>query len=339
MNIEQLELRANKIFNFFKKAELLIEQQTLERELSNSEIWNNHIVATKKSKRLSAISDILNNLEILELYLTEGEYDDLELLIQDLEKQIYLSGEFDENGCFLTINAGAGGTEAMDWANMLLRMYLRYCESNNYSAELIDRQDGDEAGIKTATIKIDGDYAYGYFKNEMGTHRLVRLSPFNAKNLRQTSFAGIEVIPVIEFDQNLDIEIPDSELKIDTFKSSGAGGQSVNTTDSAVRIRHIPTGIVVSCQQERNQIKNRELAMQLLKSKLIAKREEERKMQEAKLKGEYKEAGWGNQIRSYVLQPYKLVKDLRTGFEHTNPDKVLDGEIGGFLQSELGINQ
>lgn len=336
MDIENLLSRSSKIIKHFDKENLEKEKLELESELSTRSIWEDYQLATKKSKRLSKVSSIVDNLDLLELYIEAKEHSDLNELVDNLEKELYLSGEFDDHSCFLTVMSGAGGTEAMDWAGMLLRMYTRYCENNGYKVELIYKQNGEEAGIKTATVRIDGDYAYGYFKNEKGTHRLVRLSPFNAKNLRQTSFAGVEVIPVIEND-NHDIEIPDSEVKIDTFKSSGAGGQSVNTTDSAVRIKHIPTGIVVSCQQERNQIKNKDLAMQLLKSKLLIKKEEERKIQEAELKGVYKEAGWGNQIRNYVLHPYKLVKDLRSNFEHTNPEKVLDGDLHDFLQKGLGL--
>ena len=250
-----------------------------------------------------------------------------------LEPMLYLSGEFDHSNCYLTVSGGAGGTEAQDWAGFLLRMYVRYCERQGWRTELLEKTDGQEAGIKSATIFVEGDPAYGYLKCERGTHRLVRLSPFNAKNLRQTSFALVEVLPEIKDAET--IKVDPNELRVDTYRSGGAGGQHVNKTDSAVRITHLPTGIVVACQTERSQIQNRERAMNMLLAKLLEKRREEEKAQKKELKGATQSADFGQQIRSYVLHPYKMVKDLRTDVETSNPDAVLDGDLQQFIDAEL----
>jgi peptide chain release factor 2 len=250
-----------------------------------------------------------------------------------LEPMLYLSGEFDHNNAYVTISGGAGGTEAQDWAGFLLRMYLRYCERQGWNTTLLDKTDGQEAGIKTATILVEGDPAYGYLKCEKGTHRLVRLSPFNAKSLRQTSFALVEVLPEIKDAGK--IEINPADLRVDTYRSGGAGGQHVNKTDSAIRLTHLPTNIVVSCQTERSQIKNRERAMNMLYAKLMEKQEEEKMAQNQELKGANQSASFGQQIRSYVLHPYQMVKDLRTDFETSNTQAVLDGDIQGFIDAEL----
>ncbi len=251
----------------------------------------------------------------------------------ELETKIYLSGEFDMGNCYLSVSGGAGGTEAQDWAAMLLRMYLRYCEKQRWKTSIIDKTDGQEAGIKSATIHVTGSPAYGYLKCERGTHRLVRLSPFNAKNLRQTSFALVEVLP--EILQSNEIEIDDKDLRIDTYRSSGAGGQHVNKTESAVRITHIPLNIVVSCQNERSQLQNRTQAMNMLRAKLLAKKREEEDAAKKELKGATKSADFGQQIRSYVLHPYQMVKDLRTEIETSDTEGVLDGEIHGFIDAML----
>lgn len=258
----------------------------------------------------------------------------MERAIDKFEIKQMLSGEYDEADAILTINAGAGGTDAQDWASLLLRMYIRWAESKEWNVELLDKLDGDEAGIKSATIKITGKYAFGYSKAEKGVHRLVRISPFNANGKRQTSFASVEVSPIIE-DFEKTITIPPDELEIDTMRSGGAGGQNVNKVETAVRILHKPTGIVVKCQQERSQLQNKENAMQILASKLLAIRQAEHEKKLADLKGENVDINFGSQIRSYVFHPYKMVKDHRTGYEEGNVDSVMDGNIDEFIESYL----
>ncbi|BDV42524.1 peptide chain release factor 2 [Geotalea uraniireducens] len=255
--------------------------------------------------------------------------DALEENLAKAEFQRMLSGPHDKNACFFSINAGAGGTEAQDWAEMLLRMYLRYCERKGWKTEITDYQAGDEAGVKSVTFTVDGEYSYGYLKAEAGIHRLVRISPFDSNARRHTSFASVFVFPEIEDD--IEVKIADSDLRIDTYRSSGAGGQHVNTTDSAVRLTHLATGIVVACQCERSQHMNKATAMRMLRAKLYERELQERESQAAELAGEKKDIGWGSQIRSYVLHPYKMVKDLRTGVESGNPDAVLDGELENFI--------
>ena len=244
-----------------------------------------------------------------------------------------LSGPHDRNSCFFTITAGAGGTEAQDWDEMLQRMYLRYCEKRGWKTEITDSQPGDETGIKGVTFTVDGEYSYGYLKAEAGIHRLVRLSPFDNNARRHTSFASVFVFP--EIDDDIEVKIADSDLRIDTYRSSGAGGQHVNVTDSAVRITHIPTGIVAACQSERSQHMNKATAMRVLRAKLYEKELEERAAKASELGGEKKDIGWGSQIRSYVLHPYRMVKDLRTGVETGNTDAVLDGDIEEFIVAFL----
>jgi peptide chain release factor 2 len=263
----------------------------------------------------------------------QADYDAMKARWDAIEPMLYLSGEFDHNNAYITISGGAGGTEAQDWAGFLMRMYLRYCERQGWKTTLLEKTDGQEAGIKTATFFVEGDPAYGYLKCEKGTHRLVRLSPFNAKSLRQTSFALVEVLPEIK---NADeIQIDAKDLRVDTYRSGGAGGQHVNKTESAIRITHLPTGIVVACQTERSQIQNRERAMNMLYAKLLEKKREEEMEQKQELKGASQSASFGQQIRSYVLHPYQMVKDLRTDYETSNTQGVLDGDLQAFIDAEL----
>lgn len=249
-----------------------------------------------------------------------------------------LSGEYDKNDAILTINSGAGGTDAQDWAQMLLRMYMRWAQIHNWECKLLDKSDGEEAGIKSAAIKISGKWAYGYSKAEKGVHRLVRISPFNANGKRQTSFASLEVTPVIE-DFEKKITITPDEIEVETMRSGGAGGQNVNKVETAVRIYHKPTGIVVKCQQERSQLQNKETAMQMLASKLLAIKQMEHEQKLSGLKGEAMDVNFGSQIRSYVFHPYKLVKDHRTGYEMGNVDAVMNGEIDGFIEEYLRFGE
>lgn len=253
--------------------------------------------------------------------------------LERLELQRMLGGEYDASNAIVQVNAGAGGTESQDWASMLLRMLLRWAERHDFKVEMLDDQPGDEAGIKSASFAVEGDYAYGYLRSEQGVHRLVRISPFDSQKRRHTSFASVSVAP--EIDDDIQIEVRDEDLRVDTYRASGAGGQHVNKTDSAVRMTHLPTGIVVACQAERSQHKNRAKAMKMLKSKLFEVELRKREEEKAKLEGDKKKIEWGSQIRSYVLQPYRMVKDHRTGHDTGNTDAVLDGDLDGFIEAFL----
>jgi peptide chain release factor 2 len=326
--------------------------QEIERQISAPGFWDNpqaaQEVGRKRSrieKRVNAAESLSTKSEELDVLLElqrEGENVDadiealvskLETEVNDLEMTMKLSGEHDDRDAIVAIHPGAGGTESQDWAEMLMRMYLRFAERRGWSTEIVDYQAGEEAGIKSATMMIRGDYAYGYLKSEHGVHRLVRISPFDAAKRRHTSFASVYVYP--DIDEEIQIDINDKDLRVDTYRSSGAGGQHVNVTDSAVRITHLPTGIVVTCQNERSQHKNRDVAMKLLRARLYQLELDKRQAEQEKIEGEKKDIAFGSQIRSYVLQPYQLVKDLRTGHEVGDVQRVLDGDIEGFVEAYL----
>ena len=306
--------------------------------LKEKKLLNDLIESYEKSiKKLEDLNG-LNQLALDENNLTiQNEVLDdirnLRLEVKKNEIKCFLSNEADPLDCYVEIHAGAGGTESQDWADMLRRMYLKWSDSKNFKSNLISEHKGDEAGIKSSTIKIEGDFVFGLLKNESGIHRLVRISPFDSGARRHTSFASIWVYPVV--DENINIEIIDKDLRIDTYRSSGAGGQHVNTTDSAVRITHLPSKIVVQCQNERSQHKNKETCMNMLKARLYDYEIKKKEQKNKNIETSKTEIGWGHQIRSYVLQPYRLVKDLRTNFESTNPDKVLAGQIDDFLEQSL----
>lgn len=328
--------------------------EELEKNMEAPNFWDDAEKASQSMKEVKELKEIVGRADGL-----SGKYDDIMTLIEmayeeedeelvteteqelkefvqefeDLRITTMLKGEYDESNAILTLHAGAGGTESCDWASMLCRMYQRWAEKKGYSVEMLDFLDGDEAGLKSVTLQINGINAYGYLKSEHGVHRLVRISPFNAAGKRQTSFVSCDVMPDIE--QDLDIEIADDDIRIDTYRSSGAGGQHINKTSSAIRITHFPTGIVVQCQNERSQHMNKDKAMQMLKAKLYMLKQQENLEKESDIRGEQKDIGWGNQIRSYVMQPYTMVKDHRTNVESGNVGAVLDGELDTFVNGYL----
>lgn len=327
----------------------MVEQ--LKQETNSVDFWNDPDHATTIIERLNSLNKIIeridnltnkinSNLEMLEFDDAEmneliiNDIDPIKAELNDLEIFTLLNGPYDRFDAVLEIHPGAGGTESCDWANMLYRMYTRWCEKKGYSYEIIDEQKGEETGIKSVVVMIHGINAYGYLKNEKGVHRLVRISPFDSNARRHTSFASVDIMPYID-DADIDIEIKPNDIRIDVYRSTGAGGQSVNTTDSAVRITHIPTKIVVTCQNERSQIQNKEKALEILKNKLYQLEIEKKEKEIKALKGEQTDINFGSQIRNYVMHPYSLVKDLRTNVETSNVDKVLDGDIDLFINSGL----
>ncbi|MBD3329200.1 peptide chain release factor 2 [Candidatus Dojkabacteria bacterium] len=325
----------------------------LKTETLEPDFWSNNKRAARIMSEIDGISedistakDLINSITTLEELFdiaTDAEkikfqedYGSIKSKFEKFRQIQFLSGKYDKSDAIMSIHAGQGGTEAQDWAEMLLRMYTRYAESKGWQVEIDHIVQGNEAGISTVTIIITGRFAFGLLKNEKGTHRLVRLSPFNAQNLRQTSFAGVEVIPVIE-DDDEEIVIPDSKIEFKATRAGGPGGQGVNKTSSAVQIKHIPTGITVHSSERRSQAQNRESAMKILRAKLWEIEEEKRDKELSKIKGQHKQASWGNQIRNYILHPYKLVKDLRTGVESSDPDAILDGDLDEFINAGLRI--
>jgi peptide chain release factor 2 len=356
-SLDNLNEKARHLYETINIDALKIELNRLEQETFKEDIWKNQEKATEINQKISRLKkrtepwtkliiQIKDEKELAELALSESDdtmladisnkIDKFNQKFTELENLELFTDENDFSSAFLTIHPGAGGTESQDWALMLYRMYLRWAEANNFSMEEIDYMTGEEAGIKTVTVLLKGDYAYGLLKSERGIHRLVRISPFDANSKRHTSFASVEVIP--EAPEEAEIEINETELRIDTFRSSGAGGQHVNTTDSAVRITHIPTGIVTQCQNERSQHKNKAFAMKVLKSKLYDLRRKELDEDKREKLGQKKDISWGNQIRSYVFHPYMMVKDHRTNEETGNASKVLDGDINRFIYAYLRSN-
>ena len=331
--------RVEEINNLMLESSFWDNRETSDRLVSELKydkniIGNINDLSNKISSNISMLNDIKSD-DIELLSLVEEDYYDIGRLIEKATLDTYLSGEYDNNNAIMEIHAGAGGTESCDWAMMLYRMYTRYASKNNYSIIELDRQDGEEAGIKSVMFQVNGPLAYGYLKHEKGVHRLVRISPFDANKRRHTSFAAVDVMP--EINNKIDIEINDSDIRVDIYRSSGPGGQGVNTTDSAVRITHIATGIVVTCQNERSQIRNKEKALEVLKGKLLLLEEEKQNEKLNGIKGEQLSNGWGSAKRSYVLCPYTLVKDNISGYESSNVNAILDGEIEEML--EYGIKE
>lgn len=359
MTLEELKNYGNEISDrikhlekFLKIDERKAEQTEIEKVMSVADFWDNRDKAQATVAALSTckniiqpfvkvsgeVEDFITLIELAEedeemLEEADSLQSELAAKLDKLELVSFLSGKFDGMNAYFSIHAGAGGTESCDWASMLLRMYRRWIERRGFTDEVIDIQQGDEAGIKSVTLKVTGEFAYGYLKAEQGVHRLVRISPFDSNSRRHTSFASVELFP--ELNEDIDIEIEEKDLRVDTYRASGAGGQHVNTTDSAIRITHIPTNVSVACQSQRSQHQNRATAMSMLKAKLYELQEEQQRKEADEIRGEKTEMGWGNQIRSYVLHPYQMVKDLRTNHETGNTGAVLDGDIDAFIEAWL----
>jgi peptide chain release factor 2 len=356
-NLEELRERFLKIKNSLDIDALKQEKKYKEKLMNQEGFWDDKDTAIEVSKRVEDLNTEINKWEDIENDITELEelvaiaekegdnsfeeeahkkYDQLEKKFLDLEFYTLFSGEYDRNSAILSIHAGAGGVDAQDWSEMLERMYLRFAEKKGWKAKVLDRSPGSEAGLKSSTIKVDGNWVYGYLRSETGVHRLVRISPFDAEGMRHTSFAMVEVIPQIPLEDE-NIEIKEEDIKFDTYGSSGPGGQSVNKTESAVRLTHIPTGLVAACQNHRSQHQNRQDAMQLLKSKIHQKQIQEKKEKQEEMRGDLPSAEWGKHIRSYVLHPYNMVKDHRTGHETSDTEAVLNGDIEGFVEAYLRL--
>ncbi|MCD8018858.1 MAG: peptide chain release factor 2 [Clostridiales bacterium] len=361
VELDQYKFTVNQYKEPMKELELSLELdkkramiEELEPKMEEPDFWSDPAKAQEITKQLKGLKDAVEDYTQLETALDDiatmiemGNEENDASLIPEIEEmlqeftdsfekmriQTLLSGEYDENNAIVTLHAGAGGTESCDWAGMLYRMYTKWAESHGYKTEVLDFLDGDEAGIKSITFEVSGENAFGYLKSEKGVHRLVRISPFNAAGKRQTSFASCDVMPDIE--EDLLVDIADEDIRIDTYRSSGAGGQHINKTDSAIRITHIPTGVVVQCQNERSQHKNKDKAMQMLKAKLYLIKEQENREKLSDIRGEVTDNAWGNQIRSYVLQPYTMVKDHRTNEEIGNAQSVLDGNLDPFMNAYL----